>query len=328
MTDLTPRNSFPYPSEREQPFWDSFKANVLAEDAAIYANADNGNLTFYGGGIFSWNAGSDLLFWTEEILVSGFSTPFSVTLPPGSVEIQENEVVFFQMPRLLQQNAQVQLWRSSQIYAEGIRLHDLRLFVTRRNDTLYFMNGLSLEDGDTGVLFGAGLIKSTTVIPHNHEDPFVFTDGVGGTLSFIPLPIITQPTLSKLDVYKNGLLQVDGVDYAADYSTGVVTLSPPGVATVPLDRFVVHRETIDTTVTVSSHQHIVPLIPAPAVGSTFPMMMSAPYLLRVDVFRNGQLLAPGATADYTVDLALGQVTLAVAAVITDTFVFHRYAGIP
>lgn len=338
MSELTPRNLFPYPSEREQPFWDVFKAGQLAQDAAIFANSDNSNIVWQNGGIFSWDAPNDLLFWTETIFVNGFHAPFGGFIPTGSIILQENEVIFFKFPRLVQ-NADVELdlFRSSRIFLEGSRLHDLRLFVTRRDNVLYFANGSTLKDQDTGQLFGSGLIKIASVLPHKHEPAWLFIVPAAGLNTLTPVPIIVAPDLARVDVYRNGQLLVEGVteDYTVDLLTGVIILNQLTVVVPNPDKFIVFRETRDGSgVSVSSHQHASQLNIAPTPGTAvLNALVSAPFLLRVDVYRNGQLLSgvvlPGAaTEDYIVDLATGLITINVPSVFGDKFEIHRELGIP
>lgn len=331
MTELTPRNDFPYPSEREEPFYDSYRAGELARDAAIYANSDNSNIQFMGGGTFSWDAANDLLFWTDTIQVNGFHSPFGGYIDSASVTIQEDEVVFFEMPRLVQDaDAQLTLYRSSRIFIEGVRLHDLRLFVTRRGDTLYFYNGQSLQDGDTGTLFGQGLIPLSTVLPHQHEDAWVYTAPGAGITQLTPQPVITSPDLFRVDVFRNGVLQADPDDYTVNLTSGVITLVQSTVVVPNPDRFVVWRETRDpSAVSVSSHQHASKLILSPTPGtSVLNALATSPFLLRVDVFRNGLLQVEGAGDDYTADLGTGLITLSVQSVLNDRFEIFRELAIP
>lgn len=333
MSELTPRNNFPYPSEREQPFWDVFKAGELAKDAAIFANSDNSNIVWQKGGIFSWDASTDTLFWTDTIYVNGFHASFGGFIPAGSIVLQENEVIYFQMPRLVQgADDELQLFRSSRIFLEGARLHDLKLFVTRRDDVLYFANGCTLKDGDTGVLFEAGLIKFSTVLPHQHEPAWLWIAPAAGVVLLTPAPVIVTPDLARVDVYRNGQLLVEGLteDYTVDLSTGVITLNVPTVIIPNPDKFIVFREVRDNTgVTVSSHQHAPPLVLNPTPGTAvLNVLATSPFLLRVDVYRNGQLLSEGALEDYTIDLSTGLVSLAVPSVFGDKFEIHRELGIP
>jgi len=327
VTELTPRNNFPYPSEREEPFYDSFKSGELAKDAAVYANSDNSNVQFVGGGIFSWDATSDFLFWTDTIQVNGWHSPFGGSIPSGSIFVQQDEVVFFTLPRLVQTaDTTLQLYKSNQLFQEGVRLHDLKLFVVRKADTLYFYNGLSLKDGDTGVLFGQGLLPLQTVLPHTHELAYLYTAPSAGLFTITPLPSIVLPDLVRVDVFKNGVLLSEGggADYTVDLGTGIITLSAATVVVPNPDRFVVWRETHDTTVTLTTHQHAGKLIisPAPATA-VLSALVGTPYLLRVDVFRNGALQAEGGSEDYTVDLATGLITLSVPSVLNDKFEIAR-----
>lgn len=333
MSQLTPRNDFPYPSEREQPFYDSYKAGELAKDAAIFANSDNTNVVWQKGGVFSWNAAINTFFWTDTIYVNGLHSPFGGYIAEGSVTIQENEVIYFLFPRLVQgADAPLSLFRSSRIYLEGSRLHDLKLFVYRRDDVLYFANGMTLKDGDTGPLFEAGLIKLTTVLPHQHEDPWLYIAPAGGITSLTPLPSIVAPYLNRVDVFRNGALLTEGAseDYTIDLLTGVITLNVPTTVVPNPDKFIVWRETRDTSgVMVSGHQHSVPLALAPTPGTAvLSALATTPYLLRVDVFRNGALQSEGASEDYTVDLGTGLVTLAVSSVFGDKFAIWRELALP
>lgn len=329
MTELTPRNLFPYPGERDQPFFDTYKSGELAKDASVFANADNSNIQFMGGGNFSWDATANLLFWTDTIQVNGFHSSFGGSISTGSVFIEEDEVIFFTMPRLVQTaDAPLTLFRSSRIFAEGVRLNDLRLFVTRKGTTLYFANGLSLKDGDTGTLFGQGLQPLPTVIPHSHQAAFTYVAPSAGILVISPTPVIVSPDLAAVEVYKNGLLLVNPDDYTVSMTTGTITLVQPTVVVPNPDRYVVWRQTWDTTVTVTSHQHAAKLILTPTPGtSVLNALVTSPFLLRVDVFRNGSLMVEGATDDYTVDLGTGQITLSAPSVAGDKFELARILGI-
>lgn len=333
MSELTPRNRFPFPSEREQPFYDTFKAGQLAMDAAIFSNSDNSNVLWQKGGVFSWDASQDLLFWTDTIFVNGFHSSFGGFISEASVTIQENEVIYFQFPRLVQNaDVELELFRSSQIFLAGVRLADLKLFVMRRDNVIYFANGCSLKDGDTGVLFESGIIKISTVLPHQHELAWLFIAPGAGIFTLTPSPVIISPDLVRVDVYRNGQLLVEGAaeDYTVDLGTGIITLAVPTVVVPNPDKFVVFRETRDNTgVSVSSHQHAIPLLLKPIPGtSVLNALASAPFLLRVDLYRNGQLRSEGASEDYTIDLTTGLISLAIPSVFGDKFEIHRELAIP
>lgn len=324
MTELTPRNSIPYPSEREEPFYDTAKAGELASDAALYANSENTNLIFYGGGAVSFDAGTDTVFWTERINVTGFTTGYVGFIPgPRSLSIQEGEVVFFKMLRLIRdQDTELTVYSGNRIFLEGTRLHDLKLFVTRQNDVLYFGDGKSLRSGETGPLWGGGLTPTAATIPHEHADPFVVTPS-NGTFVLSPTPVITSPDLARVDVFKNGQLLVEGVgeDYTVDLGTGDITLA---VAANGTDQYQVWREIRDFPSVTTQHEHAPKLILTPVPGTgVLNALATAPILERVDVFKNGVLLVEGAGDDFTVDLGTGLITLATLSVLNDKFEIHR-----
>ena len=324
MAALTPRNSFPYPSERQEPFGDTAKANYLAEDAAMWANAENGNLTYLEGGIFNWDAGTNILWWTLPIYVSGFTTPFKAIISgPASVEIQQGEVVYYKMLRLIQ-DADVtipSLYRSNRIFLEGVRMQDLRLFCYRDGDTLYFANGKSLKDGETGPLFGSGIgAIPSSYVPHRHAPAALVTPPVA-TVVLTPAPLYIAPELVRIDLFLNGAHLIEGIDYSVNLVTGLATLVVPSVLGA---KYTFFRELRDFSATYTTHEHSVKLILTPAPATTLlNVLATSPTLLRVDLFKNGQLLIEGAPYDYTINLATGIITLNTASVLGDRFEVWR-----
>jgi hypothetical protein len=324
MPDLTPRLSVSTPAEFEEPYFDAARSETLAWDAGVFANAENSQLQFMGGGIIGWDkdaasAVSGVLFWTEDIHVTGFTAPFEATIAgPASIELQEGEVLYFLMPRLMRSDTPVQLYRSNRIFLEGTRIHDLRFFAARSNDVLYFYNGLSLKDGDQGELFQGGLLKPSALALHTHHDPLVINPGAIG-VTMIDM-LMTSPDLDRVDLYRNGFLQSEPADYSLNTATGIVTLVS---ATTAIDeRFIALRYCNDFVSTGLDHQHLAPLIiePLPAVF-VLDMLVSDPLVDGVDLFRNGQLLAePG---DYTYDSITGFVTLVAPTVASERFVALR-----
>ena len=286
---LTPRNRFPYPEEREEPFYGNFVAGLIAEDHAHWANADNGNLTYYSSAVVSWDAGTNTLDWDDVVFITGFADSYPAFLPAGSINIQDGEVVFFKMPRYLKAPTELTLYRSNRIFLEGVRLHDLRLFVARIGTTLYFSDGLSMLTGQSGPLFGGGLGGG----------------GGGGTITLIQSPLGTisvsnpaGPTVSLETSFSGsgGALGVAASSARSDHA---------------------HAGT--------AHNHQPPLIFTPGAGSSGPfnMAFTSPTLLRVDFFRNGQLQREGAGNDYTLALGTGLVTLLFVTLAPDVLTFWR-----
>lgn len=280
----TPRNQFPYPSEREEPFYDNFVAGILAEDNAHWAHADNTNLTFYSEAVFTWNAGTDTLSWDDIIYVSGFADQFPAFIPAGSVQIQDGEVVFFKMLRLLGEATELTLYRSNRIFLQGSRLHDLKLFVRRVGTTLYFGGGYaSIANGQAGVIFGAGI------------------GGGSGTITLVQSP------LGSIDVTNPG-----GPTVSVD-----VVFAGNGVANTAARSDHTHAGTSH------QHQPPLIIAPGAGSSGPFNMGFTSPQLTRVDVFRNGQLQREGAANDYEVNLGTGLVTLTFTTLAGDVLTFWR-----
>lgn len=157
MAEITPRMGFPYPSDREQPFFTVYKAGELARDAAHWAYSENHNIVFAGGGTWGWTAGTSTLSWTDPILVLGFTSKNFMSIPAQSITVEDGEVVFFNVLRLLQTSPSIALEKGPIISKPGVRLHDLMLFAARIGDTIYLGGGKSLVDGDAGIVYGGGL---------------------------------------------------------------------------------------------------------------------------------------------------------------------------
>lgn len=231
MTDLTPRNFFPFPSNLEQPFFQSAKGFSLAVDAGIWANAENGNLTYNGGGLVSWNAPSSTLSWTMPIYLTPFTSAFQARAviagpptPGGNVELNDGEVAFFTMPRLMTADTLVTLSIGTRIYQpNGTRMHDLRLFAARVGDTVLFSNGKSLKDGESAVLFGGG--TGTTIPPHQHQ-PALLIEPPSAGVSTLDLQV------TALGDERLILFGTIGIFATGDIITGSVSLTTATVSSV------------------------------------------------------------------------------------------------
>ena len=320
--ESSPRLNIPLPSPFEEPYYQTGRDRDLAWDAGMHANAESSQLQFLSTGVVGWdkdgappNAGS--LFWTEDIEVTAFSTPFKAVIAGGvSVELQDGEVLFFTMPRMLRDNLEVTLYRANRIFVENTRAYDLRLFAARVGDTIYFQNGASLLSPQQGMVFGGGLFPSVAVPFHEHEDVLVIEPpGVTSLLD----TLMTSPDLLRVDIFRNGQLLAEPADYSMNYTSGIATLVVPSV---PAERFVIWRETRDAVSVTPTHQHLAPLVlnPAPATA-VLDMLATSPVLDSVDLFRNGLLLSePG---DYSLVPATGFVTLVVPTVASERFVALR-----
>ena len=335
MADLTPQNQFPIPAEFEEPYYPTMKGYFLANDMAIWALSENDNLIWSGGGTFAWTASSGLLVWSNPIEIRAKTTPYKVTIPGppapgGQVHLNDGECAYFQLPRLLVSNqlVPVPLQVGPISLIPGVRLHDIKLLACRIGTTIFLPNGKSINDGESGIIFGGGI--SQTIAPHEHQPAFII-EPVSSGVSTLDLNIasFSPALLKKVELYRNGQLMSSPADYTVDLSTGIVTLVTPtfrpNISDPSTERFVALRTTSPPIVTNGQHQHLAALVIEPGFGATqLDMLVTSldyPALDAVNLFRNGEILA--SPADYSLNLTTGLVTLVTPTVTGERFVALR-----
>lgn len=325
MSELTPLNNFPFPSENEEPYFSIMRSHFVATDASHWALAENDNLIWNGGGNLVWNAGSGTLTWGSSIDIRSHTTVFKVSVPGppapgGEVILQDGEVAFFRMPRSLVADQVVTLEVGPITRIPGTRLHDIKILAARLGDTLHLPQGKSLKDGESGLLFGGGI--NITAPPHEHQPAKIIEPPFPTNTLDLDVAAFAPSVLRRLHLYKNGELIVEPFDYTVNLGSGLVTLV---VTALPGDRYVALMETTPTAGSPGPHQHLVPLVkePAPATINLDVLVTSGdvPALQRIDLFRNGLLQA--SPADYTIDLATGIVTLVIPTIPSERFVVMR-----
>jgi len=324
----SPRLGIGLPDEREEPYYQTGRNRDLGWDAGVFANAENSQMAYIGGGNLGWDADATdvdtgVLFWSENIQITSWTTPFKATLEgPASVELQDGEVLFYVMPRLMRANTPVQLYRSNRVFLEGTRIHDLRWFAVRVGTTVYFQNGLSLKDEDIGLVFGGGLFNPSLTVPHTHKDALKIEPPSAG-VSVLDAQS-TSPDLKRVHVYRNGFLQSAPDDYSVSLASGLITLVTPTVSAS--ERFIILRECQDAVNPTTTHDHLTPLVinPLPA-AVLLDMLVTDPVLDGIDLFRNGLIQAE--PDDYSLATGTGFVTLVQPTVAGEKFVALRRINI-
>ena len=333
MPDLTPQNEYPIPSEFEEPYFATAKSYFLATDAADFALAENDNFVWSGGGSFSWNATTGTLTWAEPVEIRTKTTVRKTIIlgpptPGGQLVLQDGECAFFKHPRLLIADRVATLVIGPVSLIPGARLHDITLFATRVETTIFFANGRSLKDGESGELFGGG--TGSVVQPHEHQNEKTIEPPASGT-AVLDLNIISfaPANLKRVKLFRNGEIQNDPDDYSVDTNTGLVTLVVSTIRPSLLDpdreRFVVFMETFPPIVTTGDHQHLAPRIVEPP-GGTFQIDMLVtsldfPALTKIELHRNGSVQS--APDDYTLDLPTGLVSLVLPTATGERFTVAR-----
>jgi hypothetical protein len=335
MSSLTPLNSFPTPDEYQEPYFPTIKGYFLAVDMSVWDLAENDNLVWSGGGVFSWSASAGLLVWSLPVAIYSKTTPYSVTIPGpptpgGQVSLSDGQCAFFQLPRLLVANQTIPapLNVGPLALLPGVRLENIKILATCIGTTVYFPNGASLNDGQSGVVFGGGI--GTTITPHEHQPALVIQPISSGVSSLdLNIASFAPAVLKLLQLYRNGVLQYSPGDYTVNLGTGIVTLVVPTISPSILDpnpeTFVALMETSPPIITNGQHDHLPALVTQPIAGTTlFDMLVTSldyPSLGQVNFFRNGAIqYQPG---DYNLNLTTGLITITDPSVAGETFVSLR-----
>jgi hypothetical protein len=328
MSTSSPRLGIGLPDEREEPYFQTGRNRDLGWDAGVFANAENSQTVNIGGGNLGWDADATdsetgVLFWSENVAVANWSTPFKAIIEgPASVELTDGEVLFYVAPRLMRADTVVELFRSNRVFLEGTRIHDLRWFAVRVGTTIYFQNGLSLKDEDIGLVFGGGLFNPSVTVPHDHKDALKIEPPSAG-VSVLDVQA-TSPDLKRVFVYRNGFLQSDPDDYSISLATGLVTLVVPTL--IASERFIILRECQDAINPTTTHDHLPPLVLNPIPLTTLlDMLVSDPLLNGLELFRNG--LVQAEPDDFSLDTVTGFVTLVQPTVLGEKFLANRRINI-
>lgn len=234
----TPLNSFTFPDEYEESFYTTYTTGESEKDTSHYNLAENGNLVYTGGGTFAWNSGTGVLSWSATISITAHTTgPFFLTVAAGNATIQDGEVLFYKMGRQLVANQAVTILRSSRVFSEGTRLHELRLFCARVGTSLFFVNGETMLNGDSGTLFGRGI---PGIVPVHKADLKIEPAAGTTSLDLNSDSAIGAATLVHVDLFRNGMLLATTDDYSVNLGTRIATLVAASVAG---DRYVAKRRT-------------------------------------------------------------------------------------
>jgi hypothetical protein len=333
MADLTPQNEYPIPTEFEEPYYPTIQSYFLAVDMADWALAENDNFIWSGGGATSWNGTTGTLTWAASVEIQSKTTVWKTIVqgppaPGGAIALQDGECAYFQHPRLLVADRIAALIVGPITQIPGVRLHDITLFATRVGTTVFFADGKSLKDGESGEIFGGG--TGTTVQPHEHQADKVIEPPVSGT-AVLDLNVIsfTPALLKRVRLFRNGEIQNQPDDYSVDINTGLITLAVPTVrpsGTEPEpERFVALMETFPPVTTTGDHVHLAPRVVEPIAGTfQIDMLVTSldyPSLQRIELHRNGSVQS--APDDYVLDLPSGLVTLTIPSAFGERFTAFR-----
>jgi hypothetical protein len=139
-----------YPGEDVDPWYDSFESMVIAMDSSGYASREDRNIIFGGGGDVSWDAGTDTLTWTDDIVLYSMISGFKLSIPSGFMTVLDGEVLYVDVTRSPLVNATLVAVASGSVPNTDSAM----ALAVRVGDTIYWRWGSKIETGETLNLFG------------------------------------------------------------------------------------------------------------------------------------------------------------------------------
>jgi hypothetical protein len=144
----TPRLSWPYPTEEQDPWYAPFQDFAAAADASVFAAMEDRNVFLMGGGTFAFNASTGTVSWTAAIELSSPVTGFRHTVAAASVVVADGSMLYVELSRSLTDNAVLTAAASPSLPPGGDH-ESFYALCLRRGSRLYFRNGATLEDGSS-----------------------------------------------------------------------------------------------------------------------------------------------------------------------------------
>lgn len=183
----TDRMNWPYPSENQDPWWETFKTLMQAQDASGYAAREDRHLILFGGGTMTFTAGTGLLTWASEINILAAISGFKWYVAAGSISLNDGEVAYVDLSRYPTLNSSLAIAKAAQVPSTDSAL----ALCVRIGNKVFFRNGRSINDGSSFALLeietgggGGGVVPLAKgdLITHDGATPVLAAVGAPGTV--------------------------------------------------------------------------------------------------------------------------------------------------
>ena len=192
----TPRFKWTIPRKDSDNWYEPFVTLQNSVDTSTFANTEDRNAVCMGGGNFDFTLPAGLVAWDGTIEILSANSGFVRQVAPGSVVLEEGELLIVELPRFPPENSVVSAFKVSNLSVSA-SINDSFVLAVRRNNLIYFRNGRNMQDGDsfkvfetTGTGGGSGGSVSTS-------SP-VSGDGTPGTPITIGANTITNAKLATM----------------------------------------------------------------------------------------------------------------------------------
>jgi hypothetical protein len=135
------RMKWPYPTDKQNPWYEAFKGFIAALDASGFASREDRHLIIGGGGTISWTVPT--FSWTTSILISGGLTGFLWEVPSGSVTVADGQVVYVTLSRGPTATTVVSIGVANQAPSSDQAL----VIAIRIGTRIYLRSGVSITSG-------------------------------------------------------------------------------------------------------------------------------------------------------------------------------------
>ena len=181
MTEQSTKMAWPFPSANEDPWYTSFTSFVNAMDVSAYAFREDRHAILMGGGTVTWDETTGTVTWSEAIRISSPITGFQWSIAAGSAQIAEGSTLSVTLNRGPLSVSTV----TASVASTVASTDGAFALATRYNGSLWWRNGVMMNDGDSLPSLGSLAAHAPTSVSMAHNE----------TLSTsVPGPIIVGGT--------------------------------------------------------------------------------------------------------------------------------------
>lgn len=183
----TERMQWPYPSENQDPWYESFRSLMQGQDASGYASREDRHVVLFGGGTMTFTASSGLLTWANPISILAAISGFKWYVAAGSINLNDGQVAYVDLSRYPTTNTSLAIAAAAQVPSTDSAM----VLCVRIGDKVFFRNGRSINDGSSIELLdvetgtGGGVLSENTSIADRETNTDI-SYYVAGAISFDP----------------------------------------------------------------------------------------------------------------------------------------------
>lgn len=148
----SPRMRWPYPGRDTDPWFETFLDMLQGLDASGFASREDRQLILGGGGTASFEASTGTVSWTAPIEIFSPIGGFILSIPAGSIVLENGEVLYVTLSRSPTQNVTLSTAKAANVP----NTDDAFALAIRRGSNVFWRHGIKLGDGESIDLFVGG----------------------------------------------------------------------------------------------------------------------------------------------------------------------------